>query len=631
MAPDEHQEQRRQPNEETQGSADLAALTARVESLERQLTEWRAQTYQQSAPPPPRPPALHSPKAIPAPNFALHLPKATGSLEDRIGSQLFSRIGIVALLIATALLLKWAIDNHWIGPLGRVAAGLIAGAALVLWSERFRHKGFSAFSYSLKAVGSGVLYLSLWAAFQLYHLLPANVALGAMILVTAWNAYMSWSQNSEVLAAYALAGGFATPLLLATGGNHEIFLFVYILAIDIAAVALVRLKSWPRLLLGAFPATVAFFIGWYTDYYGAFNVGQPVEITTVFIILFFLVFVLPTILRARDREKTVTPITEVFLPLANATFVALALYSVLQDSHLHDLLPWVAVLLGAFYLGLMRLPQNRVASAVHLSLAVVFLTIAIPLKASGHWITIGWLAEGVALLWVSAHLSSAASQPTEAGVHRILRRLAFAALLLGFCGLIVQPFWLHYRIETAFFNSRFATSLFGIAALAASAAIALHARQHEDTNSPDWSAIAGASIIALNLVAILACVRELDATWRQTAGNPEADLQKSLAISAFLMLYGAGLLAIGFWRRSAFIRWQALILIVFTIVKTFLYDTRNLSQGYHGLSFLGLGALLMAVSFAYQKDWLALREARHAPTEANKIPSDNMPNEGAGQ
>ena len=71
------------------------------------------------------------------------------------------------------------------------------------------------------------------------------------------------------------------------------------------------------------------------------------------------------------------PITEVLLPLANAAFAALALYSVLQDSHHHDFLPWVAVLFGAFYLGLMRLPKARVASAVHLSLAVVFLTIAI--------------------------------------------------------------------------------------------------------------------------------------------------------------------------------------------------------------------------------------------------------------
>jgi uncharacterized membrane protein len=624
MAPDE---QEKQPNQEARVAADLAALSARVELLERQLAELRTQPsarFRQAAPPPPTPATALNAESLPPPNFAKHLPQVTGSLENRIGSQLFSRIGIVALLVGATLFLKWAIDNHWIGPVGRIAAGLIAGAAIVVWSERFRKHGFLAFSYSLKAVGSGALYLSLWAAFQLYHLLPASAALGAMILVTAWNAYMAWSQNSQILAAYALAGGFATPLLLSTGGNHEIFLFTYILAIDIATVVLVRLKSWPRLLLGVFPATVAFFIGWYAEFFGAFNVGQPVEITTVFIILFFITFIVPS-LGIGDAKRSSTPITEIFLPLANAVFVALALYSVLQDSHHHELLPWVAVLLGAIYLGLMRLPQARVTSAVHLSLAVVFLTIAIPLKASGHWITIGWLIEGVALLWVSARLSGPAAEPTAVSVHRILRWLAVAALALGFCGLLIQPFWLYYRIDTAFLNSRFATSLFGIAALAASAAIALHARKHEDEASPSWLQIAGASIIALNLVAVLACVRELETTWRQTYGNPEADLKKSLAISAFLMLYGAGLLAVGFWKRSAFLRWQAIILLAFTIGKTFLYDTRDLSQGYRILSFLGLGVLLMAISFAYQKDWLALR----GPQAVAETDEHNAPSEGA--
>jgi uncharacterized membrane protein len=627
MVPDEQQ---KPPTQEAQVAADLAALSARVESLERQLAELRTQPsarFRESAPPPPYPTATPNAENVSVPNFAKNFPKDKGSLENRIGSQLFSRIGIVALLIATTLFLKWAIDNHWIGPVGRIAAGLIAGVAIILWSERFRRHGFNAFSYSLKAIGSGALYLSLWAAFQLYHLLPASAALGAMILVTAWNAYMAWSQNSQILAAYALAGGFVTPLLLSTGGNHEIFLFTYILAIDIATVVLVRLKPWPLLLFGVFPATVAFFIGWYAEFYGAFNVGEPVAITTVFIVLFFLVFVIPTIRLVLDGEKKGTPITEVLLPLANATFAALALYSVLQDSHHHELLPWVAVLFGAFYLGLMRLPQAPVASAVHLSLAVVFLTIAIPLKASGHWITIGWLAEGVALLWVSARLSVPSAEATAGSVHGILRWLAIAALALGFCGLLIQPFWLYYGIDTAFLNSRFATSLFGIAALAASAAIALRARKHEDAGSPGWLQIAGGSIIALNLVAVIACVRELDTTWRRTYGNPEADLKKSLAISAFLMLYGAGLLAVGFWKRSAFLRWQAIVLLVFTIGKTFIYDTRDLSQGYRILSFLGLGALLMAISFAYQKDWLALR----GPQPPTEIDAPDAPSEGANR
>jgi uncharacterized membrane protein len=593
----------KQQNSEAHVAADLAALSARVESLERQLAQLRlspSANAPQSAPPPPL--IASSTPADTPPDFTQYLPGSATSLEDRIGSQLFSRIGIIALLIGATWFLKLAMDNHWIGPLGRILAGLIAGAAVVLWSERFRRQGFNAFSYSLKAIGSGVLYLSLWAALRLYHLMPAGAALAAMILITAWNAYMAWSQNSEVLATYALAGAFATPLLLSTGGNHELFLFAYILAIDIATIVLVRLKPWQGLLLGVFPATVAFFIGWYVQ----FNSTDQLAPTVLFVALFFITFISPSLQR-KDSPQAASHITEILLPLANAAFGSLALYSLLQDAGHHDLLPWLAVLFAALYLGVMRLPQTRVASAVHLSLAIAFLTIAIPLKADGRWITIGWLAEGVALVWISARLSLPAGEDTPASAHRILRWLATAALALGCCSLLTQPVWLYQPIQIAFLNRRFATSLFGIAALGAAAWIALHARQHPDEASPTWREIAGASIIALNLVAVLACVQEIDTVWRHTDGNIEADLRKSLAISAFLMLYGAVLLAIGFWKRSAFIRWQALLLLVFTIAKTFLYDMRDLSQGYRVVSFLGLGALLMAISFAYQKDWLALR------------------------
>ena len=55
---------------------------------------------------------------------------------------------------------------------------------------------------------------------------------------------------------------------------------------------------------------------------------------------------------------------------------------------------------------------------------------------------------------------------------------------------------------------------------------------------------------------------------------------------------------------------EALVLLALSIAKVFLFDTRQLSQGYRIFSFLGLGALLLAVSFAYQKDWLSLRGQR---------------------
>jgi uncharacterized membrane protein len=118
-----------------------------------------------------------------------------------------------------------------------------------------------------------------------------------------------------------------------------------------------------------------------------------------------------------------------------------------------------------------------------------------------------------------------------------------------------------------------------------------------------------ALMVAFNVLTVLTGVREVAAIWEARGGAVDADaaLKQALAISAWLMVYGAALVAVGFWRRVALLRWQGLVLLAITICKAFLYDMRTLSQGYRVASFLGLGVLLMGVSFVYQKDWLALR------------------------
>jgi uncharacterized membrane protein len=615
------------------------------------------------------------------------------SLENRLGAQIFNRIGIVALLCAATLGLKLAIDNQWIGPVGRILIGLVAGAGVIAWSERFRRKGFAVFSYSLKAVGTGVLYLSLWAAFQLYHLLPAPAALAGMVLVTAWNAYMAWVQDAELLAAYALAGGLSTPLLLSTGGDHEVFLFTYLLAIDVATGLLVRLKSWTRLLLAAFPATVLYFVGWYSKFY-----AEPAfVVTTIFIGLFFLAFVSISLGATQDAEAIASPrgrrslgraTRDILLPLGNAVFVSLALYVVMQDSGRHWFLPWLMLILAAVYLLITRLPQGAVPVAMHLSLAIVFLTIAIPLKASGHWITVAWFVEGVALLWVSSRVSAGATSEQNKNSGAILRWLSAGSFVLGLGALIATGFWFGEGPEPSFFNHHFMTALVGAGAFAGAAWISLRARVADssmwqefsrfalaamvavcgiavlvslreivasiagwrppaafanaefgmalagiamlavvarvsvglalkDESTLQWAPLAAGIVIAINLIAVFAGVREIRALWPVAPAGSDLELQRSLAVSGYLMLYGAALLAIGFLRRSAFVRWQALVLLVFSIAKTFLYDMRNLSQGYRFVSFLALGALLMAISFAYQKDWLALRDTKPSDAEQN--------------
>jgi uncharacterized membrane protein len=673
----------------------LASLLQRVSHLERQVAALQSSSpLPRRAAPPPRPLPAPLQRLAEGPPPASAPSKPTQSLENRLGSQVFNRIGIVALLLGAAWALKLAVEQGWLGPVARILVGLAAGVGIVLWSERFRRNGFPAFSYSLKAVGTGVLYLSLWAAFQLYHLLPASIALTAMILVTAWNAFMAWSQDAELLAAYALTGAFATPLLLSTGGNHEIFLFTYILAIDVATLLLVRLKPWPRLLMATLAGTVSFFIGWYSKFYpeihannpgyGYQNPDQPFALTVAFTLAFFAIFLLPSV---RGFLKHAVPTTrrfyslilDVLLPLGNAAFGSLAMYSLFQDSLRHDLLPWLMVGFAAVYLGLMRVQRTALSAALHLAFAIIFLTIAIPLKASGHTLTIAWLVEGLVLLWASTRVP--AQQPNTPDIltsASVLRCLSFVGYTLGFFALFDTRYWFYKYAANSFFNADLASALVGIAVFAGAAYLGLkpvlagrdpiywlpvawsdflaidaiaillaiteiaannwmHERHHPFGNTPFFNALLGMVILAattytiaritqhhrltdlkplaaitfvlFNLATILVVEREIGALWPRYGAN----LQRSLAISGFLMVYGAALLTAGFLKRNAFTRWQALVLLLFTILKVFLYDMSSLAQGYRVASFLALGALLMAVSFAYQKDWLALKNP--APTE----------------
>jgi len=495
-----------------------------------------APTFVAEAPPEQAPPVVQNLFSEPAqPNAT---PEVRRSVENRIGSVWFPRIGVMAILVAVALALKYVYDNHWIHPTptGKIITGLVVGVLVVLGSEWIRRKGYDAFSFSLKAIGTGTLYLTLWASFHIYHLLPASVALVMMIAVTAWNAIMAWAQDSELLAVYALVGGFATPALLGSGGNHEVFLFSYVLAMDVAVLFLVSKKPWQRLLLGSFPGTVIYFAGWYTKFFTPDQAG----ITGLFAVLLAVPFA-AIALTGKQRDDAAEG---VLAPFAAASFLAWGLYSVLEDSHHHAWLPWFAVALAAVYLLLMRVRRDGVAEAVHLALAIVFLTIAIPLKAEGRWITIGWLAEGVVLLWVAAKLLG---PDVQSRVRALMRWLGCGALALGVCESLV--FWAQQDAQHSFWNARFATEMSAVAALVLAAWLARHPKNEAEVEAAlqaqGWPLIDLMCTLVSHLLAPLAVARELTAFW---SVGPSADYAyrqqlNAFSIASFLMVYAACLIA----------------------------------------------------------------------------------------
>src|SRR5439155_6889162 len=237
-------------------------------------------------------------------------PKPTPSrnLETLIGVHWLNRIGIAAVLVGAAYFLKYAFENNWVGPVARVSIGIAVGIAILVWSERFPQ----LFSYSLKVVGVGIRYLSLWAASEMYALIGGGLAFAAMTIVTGSLVGLALRDRSEFIAGLAITGGFLTPVLLSTGTNHEVELFAYLALLDIAALVLVALYPWVRLLLVAFIGTLFLFIGWYSSYYTAAQMGRTIGFATLFVLLFAAVAVV------RRWEEGLSEAVVVFLAFANA-------------------------------------------------------------------------------------------------------------------------------------------------------------------------------------------------------------------------------------------------------------------------------------------------------------------------
>ncbi len=597
--------------------AAVSGLTARVYRLEQKagvdaqpqpetaLTAPQTQTVQ---PPPPVPSSAVAAQSPPsqAPTFATAPKPGAEDLEGTIGKLWLNRIGIFAILIGVSYFIKYAFDNGWIGPSGKIALGLLAGIGLVLWSERFRSKGYEVFSYSLKAVGIGTLYLSLWGAFQIYHLVPSAVAFIAMIVVTASAIALALSQDAEILAAFAMIGGFSTPVLLSTGQNHEIVLFSYVGLLDAAILGMVTLKPWRRLLVGSFLGTATLYVGWCSEYYTQDQRALTVFFTFMFGAIFAAIPLLTPLTKSRWRRGFSVTLT--LLPLVNAAALFLALFAMYDNERVT--LTWYSLGLAAAYLALSNQFKRRAAghedivkvvNLLHIAIAIAFITIAIPLKLDSHWITIGWLIESAVLLFVAVRTKT-----------DFLRYFAGTTLALGIVRLLLFD---NFQVQTLIFNARFATYLVAIAILGG---IVAAGERHVSSHEMPYVRFAG---VCLNVLALIALTLEASdyfnrqlTNWYQVHGQAaygqmhQIQLARNFSYSAIWLAYGAGLMMAGFWKRSAFVRWQALVLIAITIGKVFLFDVSELQQGYRILSFIALGAVLMAISYVYHRDWLKLSQ-----------------------
>ena len=544
--------------------------------------------------------------------------RAWTDLEAHIGGSWFNWIGIIAITFGVAFFLKYAFENQWIGPGGRVLLGFAAGVGFLVVGERLRARGLASYAYVLSGGGIMILYLSVYAAFRLYNLIGQFPAFILMVAVTATAVLLAGRYNALPIAILGLIGGFLTPILLSTGVDNQIGLFSYIAMLDAGVLTLAYYKQWRSLNYMAFMATVLMQVGWMAAWYEPWKLWTTIFFLTFFFLIFSLLAILHNILRQRPARWL-----DITLIIVNATFYFGTSYALLNQENYGSWLGSFALVVSAFFVLLFyvahsRHRQDRLLALSYLGAAITFFTMAIAIQLDQHWVTIGWAIEGAVLTWIGLR--------AETNAPRYAALIVFTVAVLHWFGSDMRDFAYHAdAVFVPLLNRRAASCAVLVGTLAAAAWLYRRLGSGVEENERSTliaSHVLAANVLTLTLLSIdvndyferakaLASNTRMNTTdAARSAEWSRLEQGKQFALSALWSLYGAGALAVGIARKLKILRFAALALLAATTLKVLVLDITYRAAGWHTPIFNQTFAafVLLVVAFAYSAWFYARAE-----------------------
>ena len=328
------------------------------------------------------------------------------------GGNTVVRIGIVVLFLGLLFLAKFAVDNGFVPIEIRLAAiGLVAVALLVIgWRTKASRPGYAL---SLQGAAVAILYLTIFAAFKLYHLIDPKIAFAFMLAVCALSTALALLQNSRAMAVIGFTGGFLVPVLLSTGGGSHIALFSYFALLNIAVLVIAWFKTWRVLSVISFVLTFGIAGMWAQDRYEAIHYAS----CQTFLLIGWAIYLAIALIYANRREDDDTESQRSYVDgtlVFGMALVGFGLQAAMMRATpglIHYASAFSALIAGGVYLALALWQASRarrddtprsafLAGESLLAIGVGFATLAIPLAFGAEITAAAWAIEGAAIVWV---------------------------------------------------------------------------------------------------------------------------------------------------------------------------------------------------------------------------------------
>lgn len=160
-------------------------------------------------------------------------------------------VGGIALALGGIFIVKYSIDNNLLGPWSRIIVGVVLGILMLATGEWFRRQpeyaeNLTNWQYLPLAVsGAGLMtiYGAAYSGYAFYDLYPPLVAIILLALTAAGGLAYSLLLG-PIMAAVGLLGAYAVPILVATEKASTEYLFLYLFAVLLGSLWIVRYRPW---------------------------------------------------------------------------------------------------------------------------------------------------------------------------------------------------------------------------------------------------------------------------------------------------------------------------------------------------------------------------------------------------
>ena len=309
-----------------------------------------------------------------------------------------AKAGVLVSLIGLGFLIREASERGLIRLTieMRLVAVAVFGLALLALGWRLRGRR-PVYGLSLQGGGIATLYLTLYAAFAVYDLLAAPLALSSVVAITVGAGVLAVAQDSRSMAVLGIIGGFLAPVLAYSQPDDHILVFGFYTILNAAILAVAWFKTWPELNLLGFGLTFGIAAFWLSERHAQDDWGSAQPFVALFAVMYMAI---PVLFAAREATGVRGPWTA---PLVFGTpFAALGLQQLLIG-HTEYGLAISALALAAVHAALASVTRrmgesSRELAEAHLSLGAAFTAIAVPLALDANYTSAVWALQGVALL-----------------------------------------------------------------------------------------------------------------------------------------------------------------------------------------------------------------------------------------